>query len=326
MKCSASEQSGFSLLEIVVALGLLTLVLGLTSPVLNNLLNSTGRSSAASSAQASARAALSMIQQDLEIALGNRPAGDFDSTTAGSSVALSAALADPVPSRHDIVRAGRTSIGFYADVIRTNVNSAATGPEYVDWSLEQDQPTCGASIPNWCVVRTVWNTDRSTNFMSEVVTSGQGVAPTDQFCAPGVTNATATPPQTRLFCFRRSVDQGAAPGQATSNQNLNPLNYIWNNPARSNRCTQVWSDPPTPIGVIPPTQLATSEFVAATRNSVDPPYRFHAFLDTITSVGIVIPSAGRQGGLDERTIEYAEVSIQSRQSPMYQTAIMCGSG
>jgi prepilin-type N-terminal cleavage/methylation domain-containing protein len=329
------RNEGFSLVEIMIALALLALVLALISPALTNLFGSTNRTAAAGSTQSSARTALVMIQQDLERALGDRPTGDFDNAGSGSTTSLTSALNDTNPRRHDIVRAGRVSLGFYSDVISATVNPNATGPEFVGWSLAQDQTMCGATTPNWCIVRAVWNADRTTNYLTEIVTSGRGAAPTDQYCAPGATDTASATPQVRLFCYRRSVEAGSTVTNAgvpsaepTTNLQLDPAYYRWNGNWRG-ECTQIWSDPTSASGMwpggSPPTQFSTTDFVAATRNSVDPPYRFHAFLDTITSVGVVIPAANRRGGQNERSIEYAEIPIQSRQSPLYRTAIMCGS-
>jgi len=324
MKMRCNQHDGYSLVEIMVALTLFALVLALGSPAMMQLMDGATRNTAATSAQVSARATRDMIQDDLERALSGRPTGNFDSAATGSPNSISASLTSQVPQQHDIVLAGRTQLGFFVELFtcpgvcpRGTTVSQLTLPEYVQWSLEQNQTYCGVNTPNWCIVRRVWTNDRSVQVLSEVATSGRGAPPTDQFCAPGLTT------EVRIFCYERNIDDGARVSAAPTDLNLRPQNYQWNNPGRSNRCTQVWSDPATTNGITSQSGQ-TSGFISARRNSIDPPYNFQEFLDTITSVGVVIPSTKRRAQINERGIEYSQISIQSRQSPMYQASIMCG--
>lgn len=320
-----TSPDGFTLIEIVVAIALLAITLALSGPALTDLFGNLGRGAAATTSDTDSSIAIRMAENDIEQALANRPTGDFNTGATPINTVVDA-LNSTAPSNHDIVLAGPTQLAFYADVIDSTIVPAATGPEYVRWLQLKNSASCGASQPNWCVERTVWNTAHTTQFSNEIVTSGTKTPPTDQFCAPGFTDLPSGTAQNRLFCYRRSVDQGAPYTPVPPSLNdLNPSHYAWNNAARTNTCTQQWWDPSAPVGAEPPAiTLNPLEYVAAQHNSLDPTVQFHAYLDTITSIGIVMPSTSKRGGANERTISYSEVPISSRQSSIYLAAIMCG--
>ena len=317
--------AGFTLIEIIVAIALLAITLALSGPALTDLFSNLGRGAAATTSDTASSTAIRLAESDIEQALADRPTGDFNIGATPINTVVDA-LKSTALVNHDIVLANRTQLAFYADVLDSSIVPAATGPEFVIWQLLTDDASCGAIQPNWCIQRTVSNTANTTQFSNEAVTSGTGLAPTDTFCAPGFTDLPTVKEETRIFCFRRSVDQDAiyAP-VAPSLSDLKPTHYIWNNPERKSTCTQQWWDPAPPPGPVPkPIILKPLDFVAAQHNSLDTAVQFHAYLDTITSIGIVMPSTSKRGGANERAISYSEVPIRSRQSPIYLAAIMCG--
>lgn len=313
------SDSGFTLIEIVVGMLLMAIAFALCAPVLANLFGNMSRSTSTGVAQSASSTALRMVGNDIQQALADRPTGD------NSAANISQALSDTDPRRHDIVVAGRTTLGLWADVVDERVVSGATGPEYVKWALQVDQPICGTSVPNWCVTRKVWNSDMSLVLTNEVVVSGTGDAPADTYCAPGVGNLDSVP---RLFCYRRSVDVGSVlnPGIKT-NGALDTRNYDWNDAQRSNKCTQIWSDATGVVGVDPPSLLSVGGLgmFPMQRGALEAPSFMLAFRDTITSIAVVMPSHSGRGAQWEESTDYGEFSIDSRQTPMYRAAIMCGS-
>ncbi|MCB0878782.1 MAG: prepilin-type N-terminal cleavage/methylation domain-containing protein [Thermoleophilia bacterium] len=341
------RERGFTLIEMIVAMLALAVAVAAVFPLVTELTRNGSRDTTRAASTGDARANAQLLESDLRAMRAPlRPIGDGEDTInvisalnrGGGALPLPPASWPDIPTStlwgepttSDLLFAGPTTLMFWADVMDNPAGAFRT--ELVRWYLlvgPQADQGCPADY-DWCLVREVryaTNANASASgALREVLAQGLGAIPPSQACYPGAVVAANPQTNPRVFCYQSQVPAAG-------------LGYRWN--TWGTACRSVWSGiGPDPNALTGGTSTRLSAVSGAvTRPGVDDnggsivvdheqmgpmsAVRIRR-LDTITSIGAMVPGGGVQNGASSVSIANAEVTIPSRSSVEYRTAIMCG--
>lgn len=329
-------ESGFTVIEMLIALIVLAIVLALSMPVLVNVLQQGAQQSSSSAARSTAASGMALLESDLRAMRG--PARGISDDVSylniidqlnvtGTTSAMGNPPAYGVHPTHDIIFASPTMLEFWADVMDVGTSGPDQRAELVRWYLINDSmaPTTCGERSTWCVVRDVrYGIGPQERVSSEIIAQGQGAFPQDRSCYAGA------PARPALFCYKSRLPQ--------ANASTAP-NYSW--AGWTTRCVDSWGYDvgyapkarPTPAAKRKPSRGGSQQGAwigdgvwIPVQHEMAGPYsktRIHP-LDRVTTVGIALPTAARIGSGDSVNLNVGQVELRSRRSSEYQTAIMCG--
>lgn len=298
------RQAGFTIIEMVVALFIFALAMAVAMPALGNMLDLGNRGSANAQASSGASYALQLLEADLRRAGAARGSSDVEEGTSVIS-----ALSRAETRYHDIVEAGPTRLSLWSDALGTRA-----GPELVTYELVHQTSRVNGRCDRqarraWCVTRTV---QAAGTTLREVIVRGAGVFPHDETCIPAQPGATPVAAQ-RLFCYQHK--------RPTVAGSLNQR-YQW--AAWRPTCEATWGPPPSGVADWNQSPVALGAPIPAPHDRINSTNASVRALDTISAIGIVLPSGGRTEGARALTVSVTTVDLRNRSSEEYQSAILCG--
>ncbi len=338
------REHAFTLVEMIIAMVVLSIVVGLTLPVVVNVLSQGARQSSSSATESQLSSATALLESDLRAMRApartvtadedmNAVVDQLHDTSSTSSTLLGASgINYGVPINHDIIFAGPTMLEFWADIMDVTLAGTPSAQpdrraELVRWYLIDDsgRSICGDGS-TWCVVRDVRFGGGAGNVLSEVITAGQGAFPRDTAtkpaakCWPGA----ASPAPLALFCYR---------SRAPSNFDYTFAGWrpactdaLWGWTPRYDRVAFAASNRTVTRGGNHQGAWMGDGRTILTAHELTGPYsarRIHP-LDRVTGIGVQMPVAARLGSGDSVRTTHNHIELRSRRASEYQTAILCG--
>lgn len=304
LEANRRHEAGFTIIEMVVALFIFAVAMAVAMPALGNMLDLGNRGSANAQASSGASYALQVLEADLRRVGAARGSSDVEEGTS-----VIDALRRPGVRFHDIVEAGPSRLSVWSDVLGTRA-----GPELVTYQLvhqtSRANDECDRNARRaWCVIRTV---QASGITLREIIVHGAGVFPHDESCIPAQPGMTPVAAQ-RLFCYQHK--RPAVAGSLAQR-------YQWN--SWQPTCEATWGAPPSPVADWNGAQVVLGPPIPALHDRINSTGASIRALDTISAIGIVLPSGGRTEGARALSVSVTTVDLRNRSSEEYQTAIMCG--